>query len=220
MAYIDQRTGRNQRAAIMTIVAIIQGGVIVALINGLAVHFIKPAPIPNPQASDIPVMPLPAPITPPPPKRLIVQREQHPTPQLPLPPVPSGPIAATMPPIPPMPQPSPTQIDGPLPSPGPGLIRHLAKPRGNPGSWATPSDYPARDLREGNQGVTRFSLAIGTDGTVQSCTVTTTSGFPGLDKATCDNVSRRARFEPATDGSGNGVHGTYSGSIRWVIPQD
>jgi len=55
---------------------------------------------------------------------------------------------------------------------------------------------------------------------VQSCTVTTTSGFPGLDKATCDNVGRRARVEPATDSSGNAVHGTYSGSIRWVIPQD
>ena len=75
------------------------------------------------------------------------------------------------------------------------------------------------DLREGNQGVTQFTLTIGADGKVQSCMVTASSGFPGLDKATCDNVSRRARFEPATDGSGNRVGGTYSNRIRWEIPQ-
>ena len=79
-------------------------------------------------------------------------------------------------------------------------------------------DEKARDLREGNQGVTGFRLQIGPDGRVEACTVTSSSGHPGLDEAACDNISRRARFEPATDGAGNRVRGTYAGSIRWVIP--
>jgi protein TonB len=53
---------------------------------------------------------------------------------------------------------------------------------------------------------------------VVSCTVTASSGFPGLDRATCDNVSRRAHFEPATDGSGAKVPSSYANKIRWVIP--
>ena len=41
----------------------------------------------------------------------------------------------------------------------------------------------------------------------------------GLDRATCDNVARRARFEPATDASGANVAGSYANNIRWVIPK-
>jgi protein TonB len=54
---------------------------------------------------------------------------------------------------------------------------------------------------------------------VRSCTVTGSSGFPNLDKAACDNISHRARFEPAADDGGQRIAGTYSGTIRWVIPQ-
>jgi protein TonB len=206
----------------MTIVAAIQSGVIVALINGLAVHFIQPPPIPNPQATDVPVMPL-APLPPPPkPQPSTAPETRHP--DIVKPPF-SGLnqngtiIDLPLPPINPPSGGDVIRID-PTPVPTLSFVPRPARPRGDPGLWATTSDYPTRELRDGNQGATRFSLAIGTDGKVQSCTVTVGSGFPGLDKATCENVSRRARFEPATDGSGNRVPGIYSGSIRWVIPQD
>jgi periplasmic protein TonB len=91
--------------------------------------------------------------------------------------------------------------------------------RGKPGTWATPNDYPGRDLREGNQGVTGFRLTIGADGRVQNCEVTKSSGHPGLDTATCDKVRARARFDPATDDSGAKVTGTYTNAIRWEIPE-
>jgi protein TonB len=219
MAYIDQRTGKNQRAAVMIAAAAIQGGAIVALVNGLAVHFINQPPIPNPTATDIPVMPLPTPTASPPPHHIDVQRHidnpRHETI------VPTGSDVDLFPTTP-IPSPSPVPI-GPMelkPTPSPSFTPRLATPRNAPGGWATPSDYPARDLREGNQGVTRFRLTVGADGRVQDCTVTASSGFPSLDRATCDNVSRRARFEPATDGEGNRAAGSYSGSIRWRIPQD
>jgi protein TonB len=219
MAYVDQRTGRNQRAVVMTVVAAIQGGAIVALINGLAVNFIKPAAIPNPQTTDVPVT-MPLPVPPPPPDKEAIEQPRQP--DLGTPPIDlsGGQLRDPLPPMPLPPQPMPTYVpDPPAPTPTATAAPRAPKPRNAPGSWATPNDYPARDLREGNQGVTRFMLTIGVDGKVQSCAVTASSGHPGLDRAACDNISRRARFEPATDSSGSRVPGTYSGSIRWQIPR-
>jgi len=218
MAYIDHRTGKNQRAAVMTVVAILQGAAIVALINGLAVTWRTQPPIPNPKSTDVPIT-MPIPVPPPPHDMPVEQKTRIDNPQPKLPPM-GDDLRYVLPPIPLPPDPVPTQAyDPPLPPKLP-LIQHRApKPKNAPGGWATPNDYPARDLREGNHGVTQFSLTIDADGRVQSCTVTASSGFPGLDKATCDNVSRRARFEPATDGNGNRTAGTYSNRIRWEIPQ-
>jgi protein TonB len=202
----------------MTVVAILQGAAIVALINGLAVHW-RMVPPPEPtEAEQIKLDPIPIPPPPKPPTDPITNRD--PRPPLPIPPI-AGPIGDPLPPIPlpTGPVATPEADPPPLPKPTPVFTARAPKPKNAPGGWATPNDYPSRDLREGNQGVTQFTLTIGVDGRVQSCTVTASSGFPGLDKATCDNVSRRARFEPAIDGSGNRVTGTYSNRIRWQIPQ-
>ena len=216
MAYIDQRTGRNQRVAAISVVAILQGAAIVALINGLAVHWREQAPLERTEAEQIKLEPIPIP---PPPKNPIEQKTRIDNPKPQLPPI-TDDFRYVPPPIPAQPDPVPTQAYNPPPPPQPPMAQPRApKPKNAPSGWATPNDYPSRDLREGNQGVTEFKLAVGVDGKVQSCTVTASSGFPGLDKATCDNVSRRARFEPATDGSGNRVTGTYSNRIRWEIPQ-
>jgi protein TonB len=40
-----------------------------------------------------------------------------------------------------------------------------------------------------------------------------------LDDATCKNIQRRARFEPALDGNGNPTTGRWGSSVRWVIPK-
>jgi len=55
---------------------------------------------------------------------------------------------------------------------------------------------------------------------VTGCSVTSSSGSPDLDDATCANVTRRARFNPATDGEGQPTSGSYSNRVRWVIPKD
>jgi protein TonB len=54
---------------------------------------------------------------------------------------------------------------------------------------------------------------------VQACEVIRSSGSASLDKAACDNVSRRARFDAATDESGAKVVGTYASSVKWQIPR-
>jgi len=64
----------------------------------------------------------------------------------------------------------------------------------------------------------RARLTVGADGRVVDCTVTSSSGTPELDDATCKNVSRRARFKPAMQ-DGQPVQSTYSNRIRWVLPE-
>ena len=92
------------------------------------------------------------------------------------------------------------------------------EPRGNPGRWATPNDYPSRALREEREGVASFTVTVDTDGRVTSCRITRSSGHDDLDEATCKNIERRARFRPATDGNGQETTGTWSSSVRWQIP--
>ena len=44
-------------------------------------------------------------------------------------------------------------------------------------------------------------------------------GHPALDAATCDLVTKRARFDAARDNTGKPVAGTYSNSVTWRIPE-
>ena len=61
-------------------------------------------------------------------------------------------------------------------------------------------------------------MVVGSDGRVDACEITRSSGNAELDAATCKNVTRRARFEPATNGDGQKVVGSYSSTVRWQLP--
>lgn len=223
MAYAERMPGRNKTLAVIT-VAGLHGMALYGLVTGLGVEYIdKVATVLT--GTNIPFEPLP-----PPPEAVPTQAASTPNaarairsavevapiplstsdnlmidfPIKPLPPIsldPPGPAASATP-------------DKPLFTP------RMARPRGDPGSWVSTDDYPSASLRLGEQGTVRFEVAVGLDGRVSDCRVTTSSGSADLDAATCKHVSRRARFEPATDGTGARVAGTYKGSIRWVIPQD
>ena len=39
-----------------------------------------------------------------------------------------------------------------------------------------------------------------------------------LDEATCELVTRRARFDPAKNNQGRAVAGNYSSAVRWQLP--
>jgi protein TonB len=92
-------------------------------------------------------------------------------------------------------------------------------PKGNPGNWANTNDYPARALQQEREGTTGFRVTVGPDGRVQSCSVTSSSGHADLDEATCKNIQRRGRFDPALDASGNPTTGSWSSRVRWQIPK-
>lgn len=222
MAYIDTANDRRRRMIAAGASAAVQAAAIAAVVTGLAVHYTReettvvvgrnipldppPPPEPKPQAE---------------PRERVADPSTSAVPRDPLPlpaddrPLLPGPL--------PLPDPGPFTLPDPgptvRPEPGPMLAR-AARPRSSPGAWAGPADYPARDLREGNEGTTRFVLDIGGDGRVRGCTVTLSSGHPGLDEATCRNLQRRGRFEPARDAAGNPVAASWGGSIRWTIPRE
>ena len=220
MAYADQQASGNKIVSLV-IVALIHIVVIYALVTGLAYSAVKTVAEklnvvdvqeevvepeePPPPPPDQPITPPPV-VTPPP----IVRTPPTTAPVITTTNVPPpvfipNPVAAP-PPAPPAPPPPPSKASG-------------ASPRGNPGSWATPNDYPARALREERAGTTRFRVTIGPDGRVTNCEITGSSGHADLDEATCKNVTRRARFKPALDAAGNAISDTYSNAVRWEIPK-
>ena len=105
----------------------------------------------------------------------------------------------------------------PPPADQPRFTPEPVKPRNDPGGWVCEADYSSQAIRLGREGIARFSLTIGADGRVSDCQITVSSGHPELDRATCDLVSKRARFEPARNDKGDKVSGTYSNAVRWKI---
>jgi protein TonB len=206
-------------------VALIQAGLAVALINGFAVHLIKDDP-PSPlTGTQIPLPPVPKPTEEPKvePRDPVTTESfiEAPVPQTPV--APNPPIAITQPQ-----QPLPadnlgefTFIPPVAPTEPPARFAPQdARPRNDIARWVTTDDYPTRDIRARHTGTVRFRLAIDASGRVSDCTIVQSSGYAGLDDATCRNVTRRARFDPATDSAGERVSGSYAGTIRWVIPRD
>lgn len=218
MAYADQSMSGNRIAALI-VVALIHIVVGYALVTGLAYEAAKKViqkvttvdikeevkkeepPPPPPKKADLP---------PPPPVAPPVKIDVAVTP-------PQITTVSTPPPAPPPIVLAPPPVVAPPP---PAFQPKSATPRGNPGNWATSNDYPSRALREEREGTTGFRVTVGPDGRVTDCQITSSSGSPDLDDATCANVRRRARFNPAMDGDGKPTTGSYSSRIRWVIPKD
>ena len=112
----------------------------------------------------------------------------------------------------------------PLPTPDAGTRKPAfdpvaAKPRNNPSRWVTDNDYRSSWINREMTGTARFRLEVAADGRVESCTLTASSGHPDRARATCDLVSRRARFEPAQNREGEKVAGTFASAVKWELPR-
>jgi len=208
MAYADQSSGGNRIAA-LTIVALLHIVLVYGLVTGLAYEAAKKV-IKRVTTVDIEEEVKKEEEPPPPPKKVD-------TPPPPVAPPVKIDVATTPPPIQTVatpPPPAPIVLAPPAPPPPPPPPPKPATPRNNPGGWATPNDYPSRALREEREGTTSFRVTIGANGRVTNCQVTGSSGHADLDKATCKNVTRRARFRKPSAGYGN----VYNNRVRWVIP--
>jgi protein TonB len=107
----------------------------------------------------------------------------------------------------------------PRPEPEPEARKiEPARARANLASYVSDSDYPASAIRAEQQGTTRFRLSVAPNGKVADCIVTSSSGSPTLDAATCRLMKSRARFTPAKDSDGRPVSDTAASAIRWVLP--
>lgn len=143
----------------------------------------------------------------------------------PIEPVPLGPVIAGPVGPPPMPFPQgPVVEDPPAPPPLPPVERvrtvEPARARANLASYVSDEDYPSNAVRNEEQGTTRFRLAVGPDGKVKDCTVTSSSGSSALDSTTCKLMKQRAKFTPARNNRNEPTSDTVASAIRWVLPTD
>ena len=218
MAYADQQMSGNRITALI-VVALIHVVLGYALVTGLAYsgtqalikklttvdikEEVKKEEPPPPPKKDVVPPPI---VVPPPPMNVSVTPPQIQT-VASAPPPPPAPIVFAAPAAPPAPA-------------APRVTPPLAKPKGNPGAWATNDDYPTGALRREEQGTTRFRVTVGADGRVTSCSITGSSGSTELDNTACSLITRRARFTPATDGEGKPTTGAYANAVRWVVPKE
>jgi TonB family protein len=93
------------------------------------------------------------------------------------------------------------------------------KPTSSPGSWVLTEDYPAAALRDEIEGVVRFSITVDALGRPTDCSVSESSGNADLDSTACAKILERGEFEPARNSRGKPVAGTWSNSVRWIIPE-
>ncbi|KTR82731.1 energy transducer TonB [uncultured Novosphingobium sp.] len=220
MAYADQSMSGNKVTAIV-IVALIHVFIGYALVTGLAYEAYKKAvekvttvdiKEEEPKKEEPPPPPEKKVEAPPPPVAPPVKINVATTPPQ------IQTVTTAPPPAPPVVLAAPAPIVAPPAPPAPTGPTSGAQPKGSPASWATNDDYPQAAIRKEAQGTTGFSLTVGPDGRVTGCTVTSSSGSPELDDATCKLVTRRARFKPAVQ-NGTPVAGSFASRIRWVLPE-
>lgn len=224
MAYIDTRTPQDRAKSIAAVVAV-HGAAAYALLVGLQVTgMIEDAP----KLTGETVVEVP--IEPPPPSEPEVAPENTPTPPsyVHVPPKPLD-LSPEMPPIdivdvplPPMPDVTPNLIPKPEITPAaqatPTFDPVAPRPRNDPSQWVTAADYRSVWINRELTGIARFRVEVGTDGRVRNCAITGSSGHAELDRATCDLVTRRARFEPARDRAGEKTAATWSSAVSWQLP--
>ena len=217
MAFTDKKSLRERGGGVAG-VAIVHVGLAAVLVFGLATEVTKEVfsgPMPTTEYKDLPPPD-------PQPKQVESSSETIITSPLPPKPIPDDFRLVVTPIIDPpysdeiklMPLP-------PLDPVGSGKIGPdiAASPRNNAARWVTDSDYKSRWIREDMFGSASFRLEIAANGRVENCRITRSTGHAALDQATCDLIAKRARFNPAKDGSGNATTGSYSGSINWVLPE-
>lgn len=222
MSYVNQAQDPRRNAAAIAATFAIHAALGVAVVTGLTIAGIGPL-----EEERLVGIPLPDPTPPPEPEPEPRPDVSAQNPVAPVPPIPLPTPDATFDEFdasdPVIPATDPFAGTGPIarpdpPRPTPTFTPRKAAPSNDPARWITTADYPASSLRRESEGMAGYRVIVGSNGRVSSCEVTRPSGDRALDEATCRFIERRARFEPATDESGATVVGSYTGSVRWDIP--
>jgi TonB family protein len=78
-------------------------------------------------------------------------------------------------------------------------------------------NYPPGSLKAGEEGTVGFQATLDRDGKLASCVVTRSSGYPRLDKATCDMIVETARFG-LSEKRGSKRTPTHNYFVEWKLP--
>ena len=94
-------------------------------------------------------------------------------------------------------------------------MTQAVKPIGSPGDWLTYQDYPSSMLKASKSGLVNFRLTVDERGKPIGCSIQKSTKPEGFDKAVCDALMRRARFEPARDAEGKPLVSFYINSVHF-----
>jgi len=94
----------------------------------------------------------------------------------------------------------------------------IAATPATPLPWYSFDDYPLKAFERERQGTTTISVIVDPTGRPAACNVTSSSGFPDLDKQTCWVVMKRVRFMPASGPDGQHTFGVYRSQVVWSRP--
>lgn len=218
MAYADQPTMTPRKAVSVGLVVLLHVVLGYAFVTGLAFNVVKKV-AQDLKVVDVKDQPPPPEQKPPPPPP---QQTQVPPPPIVAPP----PIVQTptiAPPVMTVPVPPPVAppitVSAP-PAPPPPVVSQAAQAKGDPHSWITNDDYPPEAVRLEQQGVSGIAWTINEQGRVENCHVISSSGSQVLDDTACRLMTRRGRYAPAKDASGNPIKQNQSLRFRWVLPSD
>ena len=214
MSYAQKKELSGNRTMSIIFTAIVVGGLMYAIVTGLAYNVVKKA-AENLKVVDVEEPPPPPEKPPPPPKDI---PDVPPPPMTPPPLVrlntPPPPIAVVESPV--IPPVAPPVIAPPRPVPPPAPRQ--SQPKSLSGSLQgliTSDDYPPSAMDNNETGSVQVTLTVGPSGRVTGCSP---SGGPrSLQTATCRILTARARFSPAQDGNGNPTSGTTSATITWRL---
>lgn len=227
MSYLTETGTSNRKLTALGLAVIVHVFIIYALLTGLAsdaykkivkateateIKVEKPKEVPPPPPEKLQEIPV---VTPPP----IVDIQQD-RPRETIQAVvstrtdvaPSNAVTPTLPPpeVKPEPKPEPKAV----------IPGQAARLRGNMQSLITADDYPDSSLRSEEEGVTAVKIDVTEKGRVENCVVTSSSGHPKLDEATCNIVTRRGRYDPAKAEGGAPMRSTSTFRFRWVVPKE
>lgn len=79
-------------------------------------------------------------------------------------------------------------------------------------------DYPQNAVDNNEHGTAVANLGIGADGKIGSCEIVRSSTSSTLDAATCDALTRKAKFNPATDQAGQPIAANHHMAVHWILP--
>lgn len=87
----------------------------------------------------------------------------------------------------------------------------------NPTQWLFESDYPRDMLLQGKESDVTVRLLVDASGKVTKCTSLSHFDAPEFNEISCQNISKRARFEPAELADGTKVPSYYTRRIDFRI---
>jgi protein TonB len=214
MSYANRKQLSNNRTIPIVMSALITFVLGYALATGLAYSVVAevaedlktfdvqeepppPEELPPPPPPDKPLPPPPVTIPPP-----IVSTPQPQQPVF---------VAPQPPPMSPPPPPA-----APPPPPPPPKPQMASKAVARSGGSIDDSFYPPSAIRNEEQGTSRATFVIGTDGRVQSCNASGATST--LDTETCRQILKW-RFKPALDTNGQPIAESRTQNVRWVLPK-